>query len=316
MGLNLNIRRVIFNSVFKFNGETVVRLDHSSVKQIAGRAGRRNSPYPNGQVTCRDPRDLEYIRESMENEIDNIEKAGLLPTAAHIQLFSEALQTYNLDYNDEDDDDEFDTSKSSKNYKFTGTAQLQPQQRYSDLYRALRQFSAMATVKGYFFLCRQTEMKLVARRLKGIPLPIRDAYTMCLSPTSDTSLQLLENFARKLSRGEVPGMPSNRVPKRAKSFDDLGYLCGIYCDADLFMWLQFKFPPTNAVEHQAALVRKEQSIAFINEALANSGTFYTRCARQLPCSGSSGLRLPIFRSLEDEPSHPICLSLELSQFCL
>ena len=62
MGLNLNIRRIIFNSMFKSNGENIVQLSHSMVKQIAGRAGRRNSPFPEGLVTCRDPVDMDYLR--------------------------------------------------------------------------------------------------------------------------------------------------------------------------------------------------------------------------------------------------------------
>ena len=53
MGLNLNIRRIIFNSIFKNNGSRIVRLDHSSMKQISGRAGRRNSPFPNGSTYMR-----------------------------------------------------------------------------------------------------------------------------------------------------------------------------------------------------------------------------------------------------------------------
>jgi Helicase conserved C-terminal domain len=48
MGLNLNIKRVILNSVYKYDGSGVIRLGHSAMKQISGRAGRRNSPFPNG----------------------------------------------------------------------------------------------------------------------------------------------------------------------------------------------------------------------------------------------------------------------------
>jgi len=239
MGLNLNIKRIIFNSVFKYNGEEVVRLSHSEVKQISGRAGRRNSPYPHGEVICRDPRDLPYIQKCLTTEIPQIEKAALLPTSDHIELFSEGLQAYNV-------------------------------AEATDLDTILRQFSAMATVKGDFFLGRQTEMQIIAKSLKGIPLTLKDAYMMCLSPTSDSSLFLLQNFARKMGRGEVCGLPSRSVPKVAKSFDDLSYLCNIYGDADLFLWLQFKFPPSNAVEQQAALARKETTLAFINEALANT----------------------------------------------
>jgi ATP-dependent RNA helicase SUPV3L1/SUV3 len=240
MGLNLNIKRLIFNSIFKFNGEAVIRLSHSEIKQISGRAGRRNSPHPNGEATCRDPRDLPYIRQCLTTEIEPIEKAALLPTAAHIELFSEALHAYDL-------------GKEA-----------------TDLHQILRQFSAMATVKGDYFLGRQSEMRMIAKRLKHIPIHLRDAYTMCLSPTTENSLALLENFAWKLAQGKVFGLPSRSVPKKAKSFDDLSYLCGIYSDADLFMWLQFKFPPSNAVEHQAALARKERTLEFINEALANT----------------------------------------------
>lgn len=240
MGLNLNIKRIIFNTIFKFNGEEVIRLSHSDIKQIAGRAGRRNSPYPHGEVTCRDPRDLPYVRQCLSTEIAPIEKAALLPTAAHIELFSEGLQAYDV-----------------------GGESM-------DLHQIFRQYSAMATVKGDYFLGRQTEMRIIAKKLKGIPVKLRDAYTLCLSPTSENSLHLLQNFAWKLSRGEVFGLPSRSVPKQAKSFDDLSYLCGIYADADLFLWLQFKFPPSNAVEHQAALARKEKTLEFINEALSNT----------------------------------------------
>lgn len=249
MGLNLNIRRIIFNTIFKFDGESVVRLGHSAIKQISGRAGRRNSPYPQGEVTCRDPRDLEYIRHCLSTDIPPIEKAGLLPTAAHIELFSDAMQRYHL----------------GKKGMTTGTLQNP-----NDLYRVLRQFSAMATVKGDYFLCRQTEMRRLAKKLNHIPLQIRDAYTLCLSPVSEAAMTLLENFAKKLSRGEVCGLPSRTVPKKAKNFDELSHLCNMYSDADLFLWLQFKFPPSNAVEQQAAIFRKEQTLAFINEALANS----------------------------------------------
>jgi len=55
MGLNLNIRRIIFNSIYKNDGSGIVKLDHSAIKQIAGRAGRRNSPFPiGGSYFCRE----------------------------------------------------------------------------------------------------------------------------------------------------------------------------------------------------------------------------------------------------------------------
>ncbi|KAG7342054.1 helicase domain protein [Nitzschia inconspicua] len=242
MGLNLNIKRIIFNTIFKYNGDKIIRLGHSEVKQISGRAGRRNSPYPLGEVTCRDSRDLPFVRECLSMDIEPIEKAGLLPTAAHIELFSEAMNAYGSENDDS----------------------------FSDLHQLLRQFNAMATVKGDYFLGRQHEMLMIAKRIKNVPLKLRDAYNMCLSPSTETSLDLLESFALKYSRGEVPGLPSRSVPKRAKSFDDLSNLCSIYSDSDLFLWLGLKFPPCNAVEQAAAISRKEKTLEYINEALAAS----------------------------------------------
>ena len=125
----------------------------------------------------------------------------------------------------------------------------------------------MATVKGDFFLGRQNEMAVISKRLQKIPIKLTDAYTMCLSPTTDGSLRLLETFATKVSQGEVFGLPTRPVPKKARSFDDLSHLCNIYADVDLFMWLQYKFPPGNLVEMAAALARKERTMEFINSAL-------------------------------------------------
>ncbi|VEU38083.1 unnamed protein product [Pseudo-nitzschia multistriata] len=249
MGLNLNIKRIVFNSIFKFNGEKIVRLGHSDVKQIAGRAGRRNSPYPNGEVTCRDVRDLGYLRKCLSTEIEPLRKAALLPTESHIELFAEAVSAASAG---EDPGDQNATDPAN----------------HPDLHEILRQFSAMATVRGDYFLGRQTEMAMIAKRLRNIPIRLRDAYAMCLSPTTESSARLLEMFATKVSQNEVFGLPSRSVPRKARSFDDLSYLCNIYSDVDLFMWLQYKFPPGNAVELATAMARKERTMEFINDALS------------------------------------------------
>jgi len=69
MGLNLNIRRVIFHTIYKSDGKKIIRLGHSSLKQIAGRAGRRNSEFKFGEVTSRLEVDLPYIRSQMSKEV-------------------------------------------------------------------------------------------------------------------------------------------------------------------------------------------------------------------------------------------------------
>ena len=46
MGMNLNIRRIVFHTMQKFEGTEMAPVSVSMVKQIAGRAGRRSSEFP------------------------------------------------------------------------------------------------------------------------------------------------------------------------------------------------------------------------------------------------------------------------------
>lgn len=50
MGLNLNIRRIVFESLEKFDGTQIAPVSPTQVKQIAGRAGRYKSRFPEGEV--------------------------------------------------------------------------------------------------------------------------------------------------------------------------------------------------------------------------------------------------------------------------
>ena len=153
MGLNLSIKRIIFHTIVKNNGERIIRIDHSSVKQIAGRAGRRNSIYPHGEVTCRHPNDMAHLKQCMTTEIDPLQKAGLIPTPVHIALFNELLNQYG----------------SSK--------------KELELHETLRMFADMATLKGDFFLCRKRSMEVVSRWLKDITnLSTVEKFILCMSP--------------------------------------------------------------------------------------------------------------------------------------
>eukprot|EP01133_Synstelium_polycarpum_P010711 gene10711-12458_t len=69
MGLNLNIQRIIFSSVKKFDGTALRHLNHSEIKQIAGRAGRFNSAYESGVVS-------------------STERAGLFPQEDQLEMFA------------------------------------------------------------------------------------------------------------------------------------------------------------------------------------------------------------------------------------
>nr|POE49941.1 dexh-box atp-dependent rna helicase dexh18, mitochondrial [Quercus suber] len=91
MGLNLNIRRVIFYSLSKYNGDKIVPVPALQVKQIARRAGRRGSCYPDGLTTTLHLEDLDYLIECLKQPFVEVRKVGLFPFFERIELFAEQL---------------------------------------------------------------------------------------------------------------------------------------------------------------------------------------------------------------------------------
>ncbi|OEL34745.1 ATP-dependent RNA helicase SUV3, mitochondrial, partial [Dichanthelium oligosanthes] len=84
MGLNLNISRIIFSTMMKFDGFCHRELTVAEIKQIAGRAGRYGSKFPVGEVTCLDAADLPLLHSSLKStspiiEERFLEKAKLSP---------------------------------------------------------------------------------------------------------------------------------------------------------------------------------------------------------------------------------------------
>ncbi|KAK9086927.1 hypothetical protein Syun_029321 [Stephania yunnanensis] len=76
MGLNLNISRIIFSTLRKFDGLELRNLTVPEIKQIAGRAGRYGSRFPNGEVTCLNKEDLPLIHSALESSSPFLEKVA------------------------------------------------------------------------------------------------------------------------------------------------------------------------------------------------------------------------------------------------
>jgi ATP-dependent RNA helicase SUPV3L1/SUV3 len=97
MGLNLEVKRVIFESSFKYDGIGYRPLTVPEVKQIGGRAGRYRTaaqeisgdstkPRP-GLVTTLDKEDLPMIKKAFQTDPEPIPTAGLFPPASVIERF-------------------------------------------------------------------------------------------------------------------------------------------------------------------------------------------------------------------------------------
>lgn len=84
MGVNLPIRRIIFMSIRKFDGDEVRELTSQEVKQVAGRAGRKGI-YDIGYVaSVGDTAD--FIKEKIETKDRIIEEAVIGPSEAILNI--------------------------------------------------------------------------------------------------------------------------------------------------------------------------------------------------------------------------------------
>ncbi|KAL5533488.1 SUV3 [Sanghuangporus sanghuang] len=81
MGLNLKIKRIIFESSWKYDGDVERTLSLSQLKQIAGRAGRygMHGDDDGGIVTTLYDEDLPVVRKAVESKVVPMSKRAVLP---------------------------------------------------------------------------------------------------------------------------------------------------------------------------------------------------------------------------------------------
>jgi len=84
MGLNLNIKRVVFNSLIRANQ----LLPTYAALQIAGRAGRYGTTHSEGIVTTMRQEDLGVLNDILRQPVKDITSAGISPTYEQIEMFS------------------------------------------------------------------------------------------------------------------------------------------------------------------------------------------------------------------------------------
>ncbi|KAJ9104936.1 hypothetical protein QFC19_003731 [Naganishia cerealis] len=80
MGLNLKIKRMIFETLHKFNGKQEVMMSISQIKQIAGRAGRygqHDADSGGGYVTTLTPNDLPLLKDVLQAPLTPVHRAVL-----------------------------------------------------------------------------------------------------------------------------------------------------------------------------------------------------------------------------------------------
>ncbi|XP_026288989.1 ATP-dependent RNA helicase SUV3 homolog, mitochondrial [Frankliniella occidentalis] len=218
MGLNLNIRRIIFVSLKKveINSDGKRSLEPLSVSQalqIAGRAGRYGTQYEEGNVTTLNARDLRTLKSMLSSLPQPAEKAGLYPTAEQIEMFS-----YHLP----------DSSLQSILEIFTDLCQMDD---------------------SLYFMCNIESFMYLAEKIDSIPLPLRARYVFCCSPVNikdNIVVTILLRMARHFSKNKI--MDANWLTKQMQwppqvpnNIADMSQLESLHDVFDLYLWLSLRF---------------------------------------------------------------------------
>ncbi|GLT78559.1 hypothetical protein SLA2020_500900 [Shorea laevis] len=151
MGLNLNISRIIFSTMKKFDGAEMRELTVPEIKQIAGRAGRYGSKFPVGEVTCLRADDLPLLHSSLTAlpPIIELMQAGLLPSFDLLYMYS----------------------------------RLHPN---SGFYQILEHFLENAKLSENYFISNCEDILKVAALVDQLLLGLHEKYHFCLSSGSNT----------------------------------------------------------------------------------------------------------------------------------
>ncbi|KAK0584828.1 hypothetical protein LWI29_019327 [Acer saccharum] len=208
MGLNLNIRRVVFYSLSKYNGDKIVPVPASQVKQIAGRAGRRGSIYPDGLATTLHVDDLDYLIECLKEPFEDVKKVGLFPFYEQIELFAGQL----------------------------------PNMTFCNL---LDKFGENCRLDGSYFLCRHDNIKKVANMLEKVQgLSLEDRFNFCFAPVNIRDpkamyhlLRFASSYSMNIAVSIAMGMPKGSARNDAELLD----LETKHQVLSMYLWLSNQF---------------------------------------------------------------------------
>lgn len=272
MGLNLNIRRVVFAEVEKYNGREIKRLAVPEVKQIGGRAGRyRIAPSSKadtsnldiekpaqapaaserqsvGIVTTLQPKHLEFVQAAMDREPTPLSRAGIKLPVHILEMHSAHFPAH------------------------------------TPLSYILNRAAEVARTGSMFRLIHQNEVDIADAIQDISPLSLENRLKICAAPVQVEYPQEREFFrnlvmciaARStadLLQALDPGLLSILDYKIKPSLKMLSGLETLHKCLTVYMWLSFRFSDVLVTGALASHTRTitEQRISGVLAALAEAG---------------------------------------------
>ncbi|KAI1806229.1 P-loop containing nucleoside triphosphate hydrolase protein [Daldinia bambusicola] len=243
MGLNLEIKRIIFEQTHKRIKNSYKQISTSEIKQIGGRAGRyrtarqaaltdsttgakgdgeartppRTAAQP-GLVTTLEKADLPVVKKAFMSEPEPIRSAGLQPPPAVIERFS---------------------------------SYFPPNTPFSYILIRLRD---IARISPRFHLCGLKDMLAVADLIQPYPMSVYDRCVFLNAPVNLSDRQgpiILQAFAKCVSNmegGELLDIPEVNLELLDRSDDQfnnsgdvLRQLEGLHRTITLYLWLSYRY---------------------------------------------------------------------------
>ncbi|KAK3318441.1 P-loop containing nucleoside triphosphate hydrolase protein [Apodospora peruviana] len=248
MGLNLEVKRIVFETASKFDGQSHRFLAIPEVKQIAGRAGRYRTATqemasaqkeaenvaagPVSTATAAPPRwgtpgfvttleqlDHEHISDTFERDAPPIESAGIIPPPFILERF------YSL---------------------------FPPHTPLSFILARLRENSRLS---DRFFMCNLAEMLQAAELIEDYPMSITDRCTLLAAPLDSRDQQmrkLIKAMARCISQstsGHILDIHEMDLEVLEVDEDDpeahrsryLMRLESLHKSLSLYLWLSYRY---------------------------------------------------------------------------
>lgn len=232
MGLNLEIRRVVLESVTKFDGNQNRLLTYPEIKQIGGRAGRyrtaQSAALGNteeaeqekvGLVTTMDQADLRNVERAFQKKVDDIEYASIQPPAGIVERFASYFPP--------------DTPLSF----------------------ILMRIKAAASVGPRYRLGISSDVLEIADIIQDLPLTIYDRLTFCYLPVAlraEGAVDVLRALARVLATNSTGDLLDiKEIPLEFLEIDMENYSGGsqqylskleaLHVAINQYVWLSYRY---------------------------------------------------------------------------